>query len=978
MRSEYFGPFYNRIRKSRQNFLDEIGADDAKGIIREVVEYELPTLKQEDIERAIERPTLKDDVRAYGTPYEVYGFDYEPGLVEQIAKDCEETERRGGRQGGVLPVMQAVCYGLYLNTKPSRDDKIWTITEDDYTSVGGAEGCVDRYIAYAIKRRCEIENLSDTDTEAEVDRWRRILFAFAEAAPGGGVTTKYIYKNDLVTLALEKEVLLNIELTLEHLARDKTRIIQLVDQPGEAEAEAEGDEQYCLGHDAIGLSLTRWKLEDENRKSLRDELERQEKRRKTSQYTSYYAAAIAIIIPLLLVYDRVFPDLSVTIHELYTSESNVELRFPTKGVSRAILAGEPFGERELQINDEIIVGTISGLSVGRNNFHLNLEGHIFAAPKSVPVKITYYPGWQVRQFPNRGLNSISPIIELDGPRIRLRDTRNGLAVKDFRQVGGSTLQEAKISPSRDFLVAGSNDGSLTVWSLKTQMLLRRVSGHNGEITGLVFSPDRSILYSASADKTVKQWTLPKLEPVGTVLSGGAAILGLAISPDGQMVASASADGTITVSNVASKFQKPQHIGRHMGKVLTIAFSPNGKLLLSSGDDKIMKIWETGTWTLKKEIKEYDIQDAAFSPDGKWIFSATSNAIAILWNAADFSIERAYTTSSEPVRRVGFSSDGQVFYWQSRNNELRVWDLATGDSLDAYSGHTDTIIGVDFSPDGDKIISGSHDKTLKLWEAKTGRLLETFVGHDGRVDWVKFSPDGTKVASSSHKGELILWDVATGKPVRNFEGHESGVSRIVFSPDGTKILSGSTNGHLKLWSTQTGIEERDFKVSGGPPTGVGVDTGVAISPDGKTVVSGGKDGKLRFWNVESGKLLFDIPLHEKKISDLQYLSDDETIVSGGRDGKVIFLNTKKRKKGKEITTDIQHIRDVAISPDDSRIVVGGIGELIYLWDLATRQQRSFSLPNPDIWGLAFSPDGDYVVSGGTDKILRLWWAELAPD
>ena len=155
---------------------------------------------------------------------------------------------------------------------------------------------------------------------------------------------------------------------------------------------------------------------------------------------------------------------------------------------------------------------------------------------------------------------------------------------------------------------------------------------------------------------------------------------------------------------------------HTGGVLSVAFSPDGKRIVSGSEDQTLKVWDatTGQETLTLKGHTGAVQSVAFSPDGKRIVSG---------------------------------SDDQT---------LKVWDATTGQETLTLKGHTGAVQSVAFSPDGKRIVSGSDDQTLKVWDATTGQETLTLKGHTGGVRSVAFSPDGKRIVSGSDDQTLKVW------------------------------------------------------------------------------------------------------------------------------------------------------------------------------------------------------------------------------
>jgi WD40 repeat protein/serine/threonine protein kinase len=310
----------------------------------------------------------------------------------------------------------------------------------------------------------------------------------------------------------------------------------------------------------------------------------------------------------------------------------------------------------------------------------------------------------------------------------------------------------------------------------------------------------------------------------------------------------------------------EHTGRyreHPGRlriwdgVWGVAFSPNGKQVLSSGDDQFVRLSEVATG---RQLWHYEVESigqrwgrlgaVAFSPDGRLALVACCDHTARLLDVATGKEAGRLEGHKALVAGVSFSPDSRFALtaggtWHSnteQDNSVRLWDVATRKELRRFDGHTARVCTAVFSPDGRFVLSASADKTVRLWDAKTCEQLRTFEGHTSLVVCAVFSPDGRQALSSSWDKTFRLWDVATGEELRKFDGHTDKVMTVAFSPDGRRALTASEDGTVRLWDLATGKEL--YRCTGHTDR---VHTAV-FSPDDRYALSGSKDGTVRLWRL----------------------------------------------------------------------------------------------------------------------------------
>lgn len=144
---------------------------------------------------------------------------------------------------------------------------------------------------------------------------------------------------------------------------------------------------------------------------------------------------------------------------------------------------------------------------------------------------------------------------------------------------------------------------------------------------------------------------------------------------------------------------------------------------------------------------YDrIMSLAFSPNGKLLASASLDGTISLWDMTRREDVGRIQAHKDGVFSVAFSPDGKLLASAGVERLVRLWDVTTHKEIRQFRGHEDKIASVAFAPDGKLLASGSYDKTIRLWDVATGKALRVLKGHEVRVTSVVFSPDGKQLVS----------------------------------------------------------------------------------------------------------------------------------------------------------------------------------------------------------------------------------------
>ncbi|KAG8813182.1 hypothetical protein FRC19_002623, partial [Serendipita sp. 401] len=457
------------------------------------------------------------------------------------------------------------------------------------------------------------------------------------------------------------------------------------------------------------------------------------------------------------------------------------------------------------------------------------------------------------------------------------------------------------------------------------------------------------------------------------------VLGIAYSPDGRRIISCSSDNTIRIWDAETGAAVGEPLEGHTSSVLGVAYSPDGLRITSGSDDGTIRIWnaETGaTVGVPLEGHASLICDVSYSPDGRRIVSSSDDGTIRIWDAeTGAAVGSPLEGHAGCVTSVAYSPDGHRIVSGSYDKTIRIWDAETGAAVrKPLQRHNNAIYSVAYSPDGHRIISGCY-MTIYIWDAETGDPVgDSLEGHTDWICIVTYSPDGHRIISGSYDATIHIWDAQTGAPIGGpLEGHNDCVRSLAYSPDGCYIVSGSRDRTIRIWDAQTGApvgespEEHDSSICA-----------VAYSPDGRRIVSSSRDRTIRIWNAETGSPVGN-PLkgHTDWIGSVAYSPDGRRIISGSNDRTVCIWDAET---GAPVVPPLEGhtgwIHSVAYSPDGRRIISGSDDKTIRIWDAETGAAIREPLEGHTRWisSVAFSPDGRRIISGSGDGTIRIWDAE----
>jgi WD40 repeat protein len=329
-----------------------------------------------------------------------------------------------------------------------------------------------------------------------------------------------------------------------------------------------------------------------------------------------------------------------------------------------------------------------------------------------------------------------------------------------------THEEAKVL--RDWIAAGARDDSSLVNSALPAIAPRN---HKlAAITALSYAPDGVALF-AGRHKEVVRIAGPEVQRIAAL---SAPITALAVRPGGKLLAVAA---SITgVSGTVSLYALPAKSGSapvrtlpaHADMILDIAFSPDGRLLATTGYDRLIKIWEVETGKLLHTLKDHSdaVYGLAFDPSGKLLASASADRAVKVWNVETG--VRLYTLgdSTDWVYAVAWRPDGKQLAAAGVDKSIRTWDVSGSGGRLALSvfAHDGPIGKLLYSSDSRTLYSLGDDRVLKAWDAS--RLIErhVYAAQPELAQSFALRPDGKQAALGRFDGALVVLDLATGKMV----------------------------------------------------------------------------------------------------------------------------------------------------------------------------------------------------------------------
>lgn len=501
--------------------------------------------------------------------------------------------------------------------------------------------------------------------------------------------------------------------------------------------------------------------------------------------------------------------------------------------------------------------------------------------------------------------------------------------------------------------------SLISWAQELPKLIIDSHGHTGLINDIIFTKGGKELISVSDDKTIRIWNVETgelnktLRPFnGENIEGK--IYAAALSPDERFLAiggffgpqggDGKLVGTIRIIDLQTLKISALLLG-HENVVNDLAYTADGKYLISASADKNIRIWKTENYT------------------------QTSSFVRI-----DQSI--VLSGHSASVTTVAIASNNGFLVSGGEDKTIKVWDLSKLSSPEktiAHSAegklHTDILRKLIITPDNTQIISGSNDGKIILWTsgAKFLRQIDQSQNH---INTLAISANGRYLIALSQYGKV--YDMVLKETVSGFTGHNNAVSAAAFAPfksfagdTATYIASaGGDDKNIYLWKAATGKAVRNF---------VG---------KGKSIFAVGHQGNLIAWGSSNPSgILEECPLEKSFDIINHHLTPEKINADSFKRNLTTYATQSIYKKDDQtltfgysaIKTDAVkdgNIRCYSFTPDNNAIVVGSSFSCKVFRKDGTFE-REFKGHNGEIWAVSVSDDQKYLYTSSSDQTIKIW-------
>ena len=394
---------------------------------------------------------------------------------------------------------------------------------------------------------------------------------------------------------------------------------------------------------------------------------------------------------------------------------------------------------------------------------------------------------------------------------------------------------------------------------------------------------------------------------------------------------------------------------HEAAARLAVFSPDGRLLVSCGEDSKIIVWDFARRLRIATLTDHSdwVTSVAFSLDGRWFATGGADKTVIVWDSASLQKAAVLHDHTTQVQGLAFSPDGRLL--ASSAEQTIIWSVGSWQKIrELPLGQSyGTLI---FSPDSRQLMESSG----RTFDVLTGRLLADVFDPGGGGNWGALSPDARHLITVTSRGEVGFFDLSQSgdlshrKLLALQDVHDDHGRAAAYSPDGRWVATGAED--IVLWDARTHTKLTRLEHTA-------IVWSLAFSPDGRWLVSTHGDGAILLWDVAEHERIANLNEHSGAVRAIAFSPDGRRIATASDDRSVIIWDLQARKKVAVLVGHKARVDGVAFSLDEKWVASSDQDGGIILWGTgsgqplrALKHESEVGLPG---YCIAISPDGHWV-------------------
>jgi WD40 repeat protein len=278
-----------------------------------------------------------------------------------------------------------------------------------------------------------------------------------------------------------------------------------------------------------------------------------------------------------------------------------------------------------------------------------------------------------------------------------------------------------------------------------------------------------------------------------------------------IIATGSSDFKINLYKIDSPYALIKTFGGHLGPITALAFSKNGKMMASGGEDRLIQLWDSTMRTAARlEMHKDRVNFLIFDNTGRYLYSGSDDKTMLIWDTKTGKVIKTIT-NTQPISAIAPTSDIKLIYLAGTEPKIKLMNVMTGQVAKTLDGHTDAVNDIAITPDGKTMISGSNDKTARVWNLVTGKQLRILPVDCWKVLTVSISDDGKYATTGCNDGSIKIWDLETGKLLNSIYMPGAIARNVIFGKNVQEVLAA----FMLSEGTDYGLRIYDSKINNTP-------------------------------------------------------------------------------------------------------------------------------------------------------------------
>uniref|UniRef100_A0AAY4BBV7 U3 small nucleolar RNA-associated protein 13 C-terminal domain-containing protein n=1 Tax=Denticeps clupeoides TaxID=299321 RepID=A0AAY4BBV7_9TELE len=554
-----------------------------------------------------------------------------------------------------------------------------------------------------------------------------------------------------------------------------------------------------------------------------------------------------------------------------------------------------------------------------------------------------------------------------GARLNVLEISTGKVLHSIEQDDQEDVTSFALSPDDEVLVTASRTLLLKQWAWRQGQLIRSWRAiHTVPVASMTFDPTSTLLATGGCDGTIKMWDVLKQYCTHNLKGSSGVVHLVEFHPEISLLQlfSSSSDCKIRAWDLRSS-SCLYVLVCHYSIVTSLAFSPDGSLMVSSGRDRICTVWDLGKRAVRRTIPVYEkvwfwVLRVWEASSGRCVFTQPRTAPAPA-SSAGSEAEDEEASPQMLTHCLPLAASARLATVSAEHN-IVIYQLPAVRVLQQFVGYSDEVLDIKFLGKNDShIVVATNSSHLKVYELSSNSC-QILYGHTDTVLSLDVFRKGSMFASCGKDRTLRVWRLDEDTAEVHCVAQGSGHSDAVGSATGCVISDTTVYLHGPVVHNSTGGVRGTFSDV----------NSLTVSPNDKLLASGSQDRTARLWSLPDLSLLAVFRGHRRGVWSVQFSPADQVLATSSADGTVKIWGLHDFSCLKTFEGHDASVLKVVFVSRGTQILTGGSDGLVKLWTIKTNEcVQTLDAHQDKVWGLHNSLKDSLMVTGSADSNILIW-------